>query len=440
MKALVIVVSIALWFIAVAAAQLDAETTEIPLAPEGISSWTTGPHAVYYKGRTYFGYQNQRKVEINCWDHATGKIGTPFVVHTYARDDDHGTPSLFVVPAGEHAGKLVVLFAHHNDPLHCRRSTRAEDITDWEAPAIIDDGGCNYPKPFVRSDGSVWMSYRLSGTGHVYRTTVDGVTWSAPTTLISGGLVYAFLAAQGDTFHMGFGLYASDTKRFRDAYHVCSHDGGVAWNRSDGTSIVPPITAENATCVYDDSTGREWSRVLDIAIDGDGTPAMLFYHNMPNFRSGTREFLDMTVSQLRWDGSTWLREDILTPAPYHRANLDAGAVYACSGAQTPGDIDTVVVMEGQHGVYSGGDFGTIELPCRARAVLYRRTPNGWQRLEPVTSAPETWANSTKRELFETRPQWVRHAQGDFQLILSRVTHYRAYQDWTSSLVGIHISE
>ncbi|MDY0165740.1 MAG: BNR-4 repeat-containing protein [Thermoguttaceae bacterium] len=440
MKAPKPLVSAVFLTVALIAGRLDANAGEILLAHEGITSWTTRPHAVYHNGRTYFGYQSQRNVEVNDFDHASGAIGTPVVVHTYARDDDHGTPSLFVVPAGEHAGKLVVLYAHHNDPLYSRRSANAEDISAWDAPATIDNAGCNYPKPFVRSDGSVWMSYRLSGVGHVYRTTTDGTTWSEPTTLISGGLAYVFLATRGDTFHLGLGLYVGGTKRFRDAYHAYSDDGGMTWKQSDGTPIALPITAANATCAYDDSAGSEWSRVLDIAIDADGTPAMLFYYNMPNFRSGSMEFLNMTVAQLRWDGSKWQLEDVLTPAPYHRANLGAGAVYACSGAQKPGDIDTVVVMEGQHGVYSGNDFRTIEVPCRARAVLYRRSPDGWRRVGPVTSAPETRPDLAGSEVFETRPQWIQNAQGDFQLILSRVTHYRAYQDWTSSLIGVTMTE
>ena len=54
--------------------------------------------------------------------------------------------------------------------------------------------------------------------------------------------------------------------------------------------------------------------------------------------------------------------------------------------------------------------------------------------------PETWKNPVRPEAFETRPQWVQRAQGDFQLILSRITHYRAYQDWASSLMGVTLPE
>ena len=412
--------------------------TSILLAPEGISSWTTKPHAVHHDGKTYFGYQNQRRVEVNYWDHATGKIGRPAVVATYSVDDDHGTPSLFVVPAGQHAGKLVVLYSHHNKPLYSRRSARPEDIRDWEDPVTIDRGGCNYPKPLVRSDGSVWMSYRLAGTGHVYRTTSDGATWSAPTTLATtdDGLLYTFLAARGDTFHLGFGLYVASTKRFRDAYHAWSSDGGVTWKRSDGTALRLPITAAKATCAYDDSQGMEWSRVLDIAVHADGTPAMLFYYNMPNFRSGSLKFLEMTAAQLRWDGSGWRLEDILRSAPYHRANLTGQGVYACSGVQKPGDINTVVLMEGRRGEYAGSGFETVVAPCRARAVLYRRSSAGWRRIGPLTEGFGLRQESLAAEIFETRAQWVHRGTGGLELILSRVSHYRAFQGWRSSLIGM----
>lgn len=423
--------------------RLDAKTTDglattTIIVPKGITSWTTKPHAVYHNGKTYYGYQNQRRVEVNYRDHATDKVGTPVVIHTYTFDDDHGTPSLFVVPAGEHAGKLVVLYSHHNSPLYSRRSTHAEDISAWDGAVTVDSGRCNYPKPFVRSDGSVWMSYRLSGTGHVYRTTCDGATWSAPITLAStdDGLLYTFLAARGDTFHLGFGRYEASTQRFRDAYHAYSDDGGVTWKRSDGTAITMPISAVKATCAYDDSESIEWSRILDIAVNADGTPAMLFYYNMPNFRSGSLKFLDMKVAQLRWNGSTWQRENILAFAPYHRANLTGQAVYACSGAQKPGDINTVVVVEGRHGEYSGSGFQTIVVPCRARAVLYRRSKAGWHRIGPITDAPETWEGPVPSETFETRAQWVERTPGDFEVILSRVTHYRAFQVWRSSIIGL----
>ena len=178
--------------------------------------------------------------------------------------------------------------------------------------------------------------------------------------------------------------------------------------------------------------------ISDILLDDDGTPAMLFYHNMPNFRSGSLKFLDMTVSQLRWDGSRWQIEEIQNAAPYHRANLKGQAVYACSGAQKPGDIDTAVVMEGRHGEYSGSGFQTIVVPCRAHAVLYRRSEAGWRRIGPVTGAPETWEDPSQPEAFETRVQWIERARGDFELILSRVTRYRAFQDWTSTLIGAAI--
>ena len=162
---------------------------------------------------------------------------------------------------------------------------------------------------------------------------------------------------------------------------------------------------------------------------------MLFYYDMPNFRSGSLKFLDMKVAQLRWNGSTWQRENILSFAPYHRANLTGQAVYACSGAQKPGDINTVVVVEGRHGEYSGSGFQTIVEPCRARAVLYRRSKTGWRRIGPITDAPETREGAAPAETFETRAQWVERTRGDFEMILSRVTHYRAYQDWRASIIG-----
>lgn len=40
------------------------------------------------------------------------------------------------------------------------------------------------------------------------------------------------------------------------------------------------------------------------------------------------------------------------------------------------------------------------------------------------------------EAFETRPQWIERAPGDFEVILSRVSHYRTYQGLKSSLIGV----
>jgi len=414
---------------------------EMTLASEGISSWTTRPAAVRHGGRLYFAYQNQRRVEVNFLDAATGKAATPFVLHTYTYDDDHGTPSLFVVPSGQHAGKLVVIFSHHNAALYSRRCRTAGDLRQWDDAVTVDGGGCNYPKPLIRSDGSVWMSYRLSGTGHVYRTTPDGSTWSPATTLASAqdGLLYVFIAARGDSFHMAFGRYEGTSKRFRDAYHAISGDGGITWGRSDGSPIALPITAEKATCIYDD-TSQEWSRVLDVAVHDDGTPAILFYYDMPNFRSGSMRFLEMKVAQARWNGSDWRMEDIPASAPYHRANLKGRAVYACSGAQRPGDINTVVLMEGSHGEYSGAGFETINTPCRAHAVLYRRSHESWRRIGRITDAPERWEHTGRPEAFETRAQWV-HGRGEVpELILSRVTHYRAYEEWASALILVRCSK
>lgn len=423
-----------------AGACISATTADdFVLAPEGISSWTTRPGAICHEGVTYFAYQNQRKVEINYRD-PSGRMGSPVVLHSYDYDDDHGTPSLFVVPSGEHAGRIVALFSHHNRPLYSRRSLRPRDISEWEPAVCVDAGGCNYPKPLARSDGSVWMTYRLAGVGHVYRTTRDGSAWSAATTLATNkdGLLYMFLTSKGDIFHLGFGRYDSKSKRFRDAYHAMSKDGGTAWLRSDGTAIPLPITPDGATRAYDDSGGIEWSRILDIAIHEDGTPAMLLYYNMPNFRSGSLKFLDMAVAQIRWNGSAWQMTDILKRAPYHRANMSAQGVYPCSGAQRPGDVNTVVLMEGKRGEYAGSGFGDIVAPCRAQAVLYRQTDGAWKRIGPVTDASETLEKPGSGEAFETRAQWIHGADRAFDIILSRVTHYRAYQEWRSALIGVRL--
>ena len=245
--------------------------------------------AVYYNGKTYFGFIDLNSAaRVATYDHASGHVAiSPAVVATNLVADVHCTPSV-MIRASDH--RLVLAVApHDNVPsvhLYVAVSTNPQDISSWNAPTDIASGlggtSYTYAKLIQLSgeSGRIYLFYRdEQNTGATsalcYSTSTDGgATWSAQTTLYKQANAQSYWVIEtDDTSRIDFAV--SDGTAFyaqpSSLYHFYYQSG--SFYKTDGTLITttPPFSPSDLTKVYDSSNG--YVRV-PYSIAGGSSPAI----------------------------------------------------------------------------------------------------------------------------------------------------------------------
>lgn len=411
------------------------------LAPEGILEWLDRPCAVRYVGtydRTYFAYQNQRLVQVNYFDHGTKTLGTPTTLHTYLYDDAHGSPALVIFPVGHaHEGKLLVFYAQHGDPLYCNRSTTAESLT-FDAAVVVDSALIAYPHPHIRPNGEVLVEYRSytntqwNNPIFIKRSTDGGSTWGARTEVVADtvdrdGNMYCLLAATGDEIHLCLTEFdGSELAYSRDIGHMWSPDGGVSWQKMDGTPLPLPVDVREVMDVYHGAGDPgKWSWVCDITAS-PGDPRILFYTGLGGYPSdGGSTAGEPAIKYARWSGGAWVADKVCS-APSFWSGF---GTYPCGAVIDPADSDVVLVMQGNRGTSpdDGTTDSTNNTDCTAYPEVWRHNGNAWGFSHRVPYALDG--------VFGIRPQFVRNAHTDFDAVWVDVYRYTSYLDWRSALRG-----
>lgn len=161
-------------------------------------------------------------------------------------------------------GKYVSIFMAHNASFAARRlSTNADDATAWGTSTDIRSSlgitACTYPMVMqldAEASNPIYLIYRdqYSGSSHwVYSKSTDGgSTWAAQTLIWNqgGGYMRAFKSSSSRIDFLG--STGSSPSENGSVYHW--YYSGGSWHKSDGTVISLPITAANATLVYDGSS------------------------------------------------------------------------------------------------------------------------------------------------------------------------------------------
>lgn len=186
-------------------------------------------------------------------------------------------------------GYLHVAWDHHNGRLRYAKSTEAGglDLGDELAMVGSEEDHVTYPEFFALPNGDVLFFYRDggSGTGNLminkYKLTEKKWT-RLHTNLISGegqrsAYWQAYVDQQG-TIHVSWVWRESpDVASNHDMAYACSKDGGLTWQRSDGTSYSLPITAGNAEYAAKISQQSELINQTAMAADEDGNPFIATY-------------------------------------------------------------------------------------------------------------------------------------------------------------------
>ena len=229
------------------------------------------------------------RVRIRTLDRGSG---TWSATHTIGEAyDNHGGPALVC----DSRGYLHVAYYPHHHAIRYRRTLRPGDASAWTDEELIGDG-YSYPKLAVDADDELLLSCRQSFLTrerrlgherpwelHLLRKSPGG-SWSDPLVLARSrhpnyahfGESYAW-APDRVGLHMTLRFHEkSDAEaygRIQTVGYLFSPDAGRNWQRSDGTPVRLPVTAETFDVIA--SGGIDYGSALEagaLAVAPDGTP------------------------------------------------------------------------------------------------------------------------------------------------------------------------
>lgn len=199
--------------------------------------------------------------------------------------DAHNAISIMV----DGAGYLHVSWDHHNNALRYARGVApgSLELGPKQAMVGVDEAEVSYPEFYRLPNGNLLFFYRLGGSGRgdliINRYDVATQRWTRlHTNLITGegkrsAYWQAFLDHRG-TLHVSWVWRESpDVASNHDMAYARSRDGGVTWERSDGTPYTLPINAASAEYALRIPQNSELINQTSMAADQDGHPYIASY-------------------------------------------------------------------------------------------------------------------------------------------------------------------
>lgn len=299
------------------------------------------PQALRYNGsnnRTYIAYQDN----VNCnpyilyYDHGAASWSAPVNIGSNPiGPDDHGPPVLAV----DGSGFIYSFYGAHDSAIKVKKANGSESIAAWTAKTDVAAG--SYPRPRIRSGGTIQVFYRGVDTGVVptqyplkFAISTDGATTWTTTNLVAYGANFAIYGSvwyeTDSKIHVAYMQWPnvnSATVRL-NCYYLKSTDGGTTWTKADGTSLSLPVDDAHAEKVFD--SGANECYVWDLKVDSNGAPVIVF-NTGPTLGSGTYKCA-------RWNGSSWDITTITTTHYYLNS--------CCLDVKSPTNFDCYLTRSG----------------------------------------------------------------------------------------------
>jgi hypothetical protein len=187
------------------------------------------------------------------------------------------------------AGYLHVAWDHHNNPLRYARSVAPGSLELGPKLAMTgaQEDELSYPEFHRLPNGNLLFFYRLGGSGRgdliINRYDTASQRWTRlHSNLITGegqrnAYWQAFLDQHG-TLHLSWVWRESpDVASNHDMAYARSRDGGVTWERSDGTPYTLPISAASAEYALRIPQNSELINQTSMAADQQGRPYIASY-------------------------------------------------------------------------------------------------------------------------------------------------------------------
>lgn len=263
------------WEPPVVAARSDARTLAFDKEWLVCDSWPSSPH----RGRCYLAYTNVRRGEMVVQASADGGL-------TWEEAVSLGD-GFFATPVVQPDGGLVMCFLTGSGTRPTLVAARSADggatfgpravVADVRRSDVADLRATPVPSAEAAADGRiflVWHDERFRDrTDVVLTSSLDGVSWSAPTrvpAVAAGSRLEAFIpavgvdaATAGDSTRVAVALYAFAPGAGVDAWLVQSRNAGASWTRPQRltarTMAIPWIANTNQGRMLADYVSVSWA-------------------------------------------------------------------------------------------------------------------------------------------------------------------------------------
>ena len=199
--------------------------------------------------------------------------------------DAHNSISITV----DGAGRLHVAWDHHNGPLRYARAVASGSLElGAEQPMTgRHEASVTYPEFYRLAGGALLFLYRDggSGRGNLVVNRYDpatGVWTRLHDNLVSGegqrNAYWQGCVDRAGTIHLSWVWRESpDVASNHDLAYARSKDGGVTWERTDGSAYALPVTLANAEYALRIPQNSELINQTSMAADGAGRPYIATY-------------------------------------------------------------------------------------------------------------------------------------------------------------------
>lgn len=369
----------------------------------GLGTYTANhnPIAVYAPAvdRTFFVYggspagERQLLCMIGSFDHKTGRVSRPVIVHDKKPvDDPHDNPSLNIDPDGY---LWVFVSGRANSrPGFIYRSRTPYDPSRFEQVA---QKTITYPQPwYVPGKGFLHLFTKYTKGRELYwETSADGRTWSATKKLAGMGGHYQTSGAAGGKVASFFNYHPGGSVDKRtNLYFAQTTDFGETWTTAEGTPLTLPLTEiKNPALVVDYAAQGRLVYTCDLNFDAAGNPILLYILSRdfkPGPAAGDREWTVAHWKNGKWNFSTVTTSD---------HNYDMGSIYALRD-------EWLVIAPTDTGPQKWGTGGDM--------VLWASRNEGktWTRRASVTQRSELNHSYARRPLNARDPFFAFWADGN----------------------------
>ena len=295
------------------------------------------PLAIYSEevNKTFFVYGGTKAADsrhllcmIGVFDHSSGKVSLPTVVHDkQGIDDPHDNPSLLI----DDAGYLWVFVSGRgrSRPGFKYKSQLPYSIEAFEQ---VSEEEMTYPQPWYTDQGYFHFFTKYIGVRQLYfESSQDGINWTEDKQLAAipvnpdekSGHYQVSNLYDSRVVGTFFNRHPNGiVDRRTDLYYVQSEDLGKSWTTAAGTPLVIPLTDQHSpTRAVDYASQSKNLYLKDMGFDSKGHPACLYirsYGHEPGPRSAPYQWCIT-----RWNGESW-HTSVITTSDH---NYDMGSLY-----------------------------------------------------------------------------------------------------------------
>ena len=371
----------------------------------GLGTYTANhlPMAVHAPkvGKTFFVYGGTTAADerrllcmIGWYDHRTGRVPRPVVVHDKLKvNDPHDNPAINL-DANGHLW-LFVSGRGRSRPGFKYRSVAPYSIDGFER---VEEKEMTYPQVHVVPDqGFMHLFTKYTKGRELYwQTSADGRTWEAEQKLAGMGGHYQVSGRHGGKIGTAFMYHpGGDVDRRTNLYYVQTRDMGRSWTTAGGEAVRTPLADVKGPALLIDYEARGLNVYIhDLNFDRDGNPAVLYLTSRGALPGPQNRPYTWRVT--RWTGGAWETHDVTTSDH----NYDTGSLY------TEDDGEWRVVGPTDAGPQphaAGGEIVTWS--SRDRGVT-------WLRAAQLTRGSQYNHTYARRPLGAADPFYTYWADGD----------------------------